>query len=211
MAFGASSDADFCCQTMDKTGSQELSTREKRSELSYPLASPPPSVLVGKTFAAAWQAICPIGLNNPRLLTSVLGKTKWLVRKRERHSRDWPPVLAGVLPAEGKQELCMLMLEVKEDSQNYSLKKPEISEYETFYSDTPQLSAEHSDLDQLSMINKTIMHLSSPGMTSTPLKDRDSVSQYVSALTKNKNPRGQGTRFGIRRRGQQLFMGDSPV
>ncbi|KAH0546338.1 hypothetical protein KQX54_008622, partial [Cotesia glomerata] len=77
----------------------------KRSELSYPLASPPPSVLVGKTFAAAWQAICPIGLNNPRLLTSVLGKTKWLVRKRERHSRDWPPVLAGVLPAEGKQEL----------------------------------------------------------------------------------------------------------
>ncbi|KAH0544247.1 hypothetical protein KQX54_000723 [Cotesia glomerata] len=98
-------------------------------------------------------------------------------------------------------------LEVKEDSQNYSLKKPEISEYQTFYSDTPQLSTVHSDLDQSSIINKTIMHPLSPGMTSTPIKERDSVSQYVSALTRNKNPRGQDTRFGIRRRGQQLFMG----
>ncbi|KAH0549776.1 hypothetical protein KQX54_013898 [Cotesia glomerata] len=79
---------------------------------------------------------------------------------------------------------------VKEDSQNYCLNKPEISEYQTFYSDTSQLSTEHSDLDQSSIINKTLMHPSSSGMTSTPIKERDSVSQYVSGLIRHKNPRG---------------------
>ncbi|XP_053598624.1 uncharacterized protein LOC128668845 [Microplitis demolitor] len=93
--------------------------------------------------------------------------------------------------------------------------KGEHSDYQTIYdnSDTHRGQNTYDDLNanstSSSNLDETILS-HPPTSTSTPLKYHNSISKYIDMLNK-KNPKGLDTRFGIRKKNNQLFFNNSPV